>query len=161
VAIVLLILVGSGCGGGGGNGARPAELGKAFQSKAVPVCRSALAQKTAQGPFPYPRFNPTRPDLSKLRGIARLETQTVKIYGTWLRRMQALGQPPKGRAAWSDVLTALRSNGRIIADQRAAAQRLDGGTFTKDYYDGTKAQHELERAADAAGLPTCASAAAV
>jgi hypothetical protein len=125
------------------------------------VCRTALAQKRALGPFPYPDFNPTRPDLSKLPGIARLEVRTVKIYQTWLRQMLALGQPPTGQAAWTDVVRALRSNGRIIADQQVAAQRLNGRTFTKDYYGGNKAQHGLERAAKGAGVPGCAAAAAV
>jgi hypothetical protein len=124
------------------------------------VCQSALAQKRAQGRFPYPHFNPTQPDLAKLPGIARLEAKTVKIYQTWLRQMVALGQPPKARAAWADVLRALRSNGRIIADQQVAAQRLDGRTFTKDYYNGNKAQHGLEHAANAAGVRLCVAAAA-
>jgi hypothetical protein len=44
-----------------------------------PAC--ALAQKKkAQGAFPYPDFNPTQPDLSKLPRIALSEARTVKIY---------------------------------------------------------------------------------
>jgi hypothetical protein len=34
------------------------------------VCKAATAQKKAQGPFPYPDFNPTRPDWSKYSGVA-------------------------------------------------------------------------------------------
>ena len=161
LAIGLLVLVSSGCGGGAGHGSRPAVLGKAFQSRALAVCRAALTQKRARGAFPYPDFNPTQPDLSKLPSIGRLEAKTVKIYETWLRRMRALGQPATGQAAWADVVRALGTNGRIIADQQVAAQRVDGPTFTRDYYDGNKAQQGLERAAKAAGVPVCASAAAV
>jgi len=124
------------------------------------VCRAALAQKRAQGSFPYPAFNPTRPDLSKLPRIARFEAKTVKIYERWLREMLALGQPPTGQAGWTDIVRALTSNGRIIADQQLAGQRVDGRTFTKDYYDGNKAQQRLERAGKAAGLPVCTAAAA-
>jgi hypothetical protein len=127
----------------------------------VTVCNAALAQKKAQGPFPYPNFNPTRPDLSKLPGIGRLESKTVQIYDTWLRQMVALGQPPTGRPAWAAVVRDLRSNGRIIADQRVAARRLDGRTFTKDYYAGNKAQRALESASKSAGVPACTAAAAV
>jgi len=125
------------------------------------VCHAALAEKRAQGPFPYPSFNPTRPDISKLPAIARLETKTTKIYGTWLRQMVALGLPPTGQRAWSDVVSALRENGRIISDQRLAARRRDVRTFTRDYYTGNRAQQGLEHASRAAGLPACSSAASV
>jgi hypothetical protein len=98
--------------------------------------------------------------LSKLPAIGRFEATTVRIYQTWLRRLVALGRPPKGEFAWARVVDALRRNGRIIADQRAAGLRVDGRTFTKDYFEGSKSQRDLEGAADAAGLPACSTAAA-
>jgi hypothetical protein len=135
-------------------------LGDAFQSRAIAVCESALAQKKAQGPFPYPDFNPTQPDLSKLPDIAQSEAKTVEIFQTWMREMQALGEPPTGQAEWADVLKALESHVRVIIEQQAAAERSDGQTFSKDYYEGNKAQEEMVRASDAAGVPICATAAA-
>jgi hypothetical protein len=126
----------------------------------VTVCRAALGRKKAQGSFPYLDFNPTRPDRSKLPGVARFEAKTVKIYETWQREMRALGQPPTGRAAWADVLRALDSHLRIIVEQQAAARRGDSKTFTNDYYEGNKAQDEIQRGARAAGVPVCAAAAA-
>jgi hypothetical protein len=77
-----------------------------------------------------------------------------------MREMQALGQPPTGQAGWTAVLKALESHARIIVEQQAAAARSDGQTFTKDYYEGNKAQEEMVRASDAAGVPICATAAA-
>jgi hypothetical protein len=126
----------------------------------VAVCESALAQKKALGPFPYPDFNPTQPDLSKLPDIAQSEAKTVEIFQTWMREMQALGEPPTGKAEWADVLDALGSHVRVIAEQQAAAARSDGQTFTKDYYEGNKAQEAMVLATDAAGVPICATAAA-
>ena len=82
------------------------------------------------------------------------------IYKAWIRQMVALGQPPTGESAWAKVLRALKNNARVIADQQAAGERVDGQIFTKDYYAGNKFEHELERAADAAGVPICATAAA-
>jgi hypothetical protein len=41
--------------------------------------QAALPQKNAQGPFPYPDFNPTKPDLSKLPAIGQPEAKTVAI----------------------------------------------------------------------------------
>jgi hypothetical protein len=153
-------VAGQGCGGGSGHASRPTPLGKTFQARATGVCRAALAEKRAQGPFPFPRFDPTRPDRSKLAPIARIEARTVAIYSRWLRKMRALGQPSTGRAAWSNVLTALATNGRIITDQQAAARRGDARRFTKDYFDGNQAQRHLESSATVAGLPACTTAAA-
>ncbi|MEP7033451.1 MAG: hypothetical protein ABI879_05670 [Actinomycetota bacterium] len=152
-AIVVLVLSSVACSSGS------PVLGSAFQSRVVAVCESALAQKKALGPFPFPDFNPTAPDLSKLPDIARSEAKTVEIFQTWMARMQALGQPPTGQAEWADVLRALGSHVRIIVEQQAAAARSDGQTFTKDYYEGNKAQEDMVRASDAAGVPICATAA--
>jgi hypothetical protein len=138
---------------------RPPVIGVEFASRVKAVCQAALEQKQAQGQFPYPDFNPTQPDLSKLPGIAAFEATTVTIFKTWQHKMLALGQPPTGRTKWASVLAALSSHVRIIAEQQAAALRGDGPTFTEDYYEGNTAQDEMVRAADAAGVPDCATAA--
>lgn len=160
LAVLLLTMIGTACGSGAAHGTKSSVLGRAFQRRAVAVCEAALAQKKAQGPFPYPSFNLTKPDPSTLPGIAKFEGKTVKIYETWLHKMLALGQSTTGRAPWTDVVNALKRHVRIIVEQRAAAGRGDGPTFTKDYDEGNKAQEDLSRAADAAGVPVCAAAAA-
>jgi hypothetical protein len=145
----------SGVSGGSG----PPVVGTKFASRVKAVCQAALGQKQAQGQFPYPDFNPTQPDLSKLPGIAEFEATTVTIFKTWQHKMLALGQPPTGQTEWADVLAALSSHLRIIVEQQAAALRGDGQTFTQDYYGGNTAQEEMVRAANAAGVPDCATAA--
>jgi hypothetical protein len=160
VSVAVLLTLGMiACGNDAADSSHPPAVGAAFASKADALCKDALAQKNAQGPFPYPDFNPTQPDLSLLPSIAQSEAKTVTIFETWLPEMEALGQPPTGQAAWADVLTALRSHLRIIVEQQAAALRSDGQTFTKDYYEGNTAQDEMVHAADAAGVPVCATAA--
>jgi hypothetical protein len=160
MAILMLVLTEPGCGGTSADEARPSVLDKSFESKATAVCKTVLSQKRKQGPFPYPDFNPTRPDLSKLPSIARMEGTTVKIYQRWLGEFRALGQPRNGRPAWAEVMTSLTGNLQAIADQQAAGERVDGQRFTRDYYVGNRFQKELEQASDAASLPVCASAAA-
>ncbi len=156
LAVVLLALGMAACGSGTA-GSSPPAVGAAFASRTVAVCHAAFAQKKAV-PFRYPDFNPTQPDTSKLPGIARYEaTNTVPAYTTWLREMQALGQPPTGQAAWTDLLTAIEGHVRSASEQQTAAQRGDTPTFIKDYYEGTKTQAELLSAADAAGVPECAA----
>jgi len=160
ILVVLLLVFGSGaCGKGANHGSDPDILGSAFEKRAVTLCESALARKNALPPFPYPDFNPTRPDLSKLPSIAQSEAMTVKIFQTWFQDMLALGQPPMGQEAWAGVMKALKAHVRIIVEQQAAAARSDGRTFTKDYYEGTKVQDDMERASEAAGVPICATAA--
>lgn len=122
------------------------------------MCQAALAQKKAQGPFPFPHFNPTQPDRSKLPAIGRLDAKTVMIFKTWLRGWMALGQPPRAQLAWARLVRALRTNMRIVADQAAAGQRVDARRFTKDYHAGNRAQHEVEQRSQAIGLPVCAAA---
>jgi hypothetical protein len=114
---------------------------------------------TAPALFPFHDFNPTSLDISKLPTIGRYEARGVQIFRTWLRAMVALGQPPRGRRAWAALLDPLRAHTRIIADQQAAALRRDGVAFTRDFYAGNEAQRRMVRAAAAAGVPICATAA--
>ena len=118
--------------------------------------QDGCGQKNAQGPFPYPDFNPTRPDWSKYPGVAAALVKTPVIFRAWQRNMQALGEPSTGRAAWDDLLAAIRSHVRIATEQQAAAVRRDSDTFTKDYYEGRKTQDKVLQAANAAGVPGCA-----
>jgi hypothetical protein len=153
LAVLVLALGMAACGS---SSSQP-PVGAAFASRAVATCHAAYAQKKAV-PFPYPDFNPAQPDPSKLPGVARYEAaNTVPAYQTWLREMQALGQPPTGQAAWADLLTAIEGHVRNASEQQAAAQRGDTQTFIKDYNEGSTIQDELLRAVNAAGVPECAA----
>jgi hypothetical protein len=121
------------------------------------VCHAAYALKKAV-PFPYPDFNPSQPDASKFPGIAQYEAaHTVPAYKTWLSTMQALSQPPTGQTAWADLLAAIDGHVQNASDQQAAAQRGDTQTFIKDFHDGAAIQDKLLAAANAAGVPECAT----
>jgi hypothetical protein len=156
VLAALLSLGGAACGGGSSNGS-DAAVPAAFQKKALAVCKAATAQKNAAGPFPYPDFNPTRPDWSKYPGVAAALVKTPVIFRMWQHNMQALGEPSTGRAAWDDLLAAIASHARIATEQQAAAAHRDSDTFTKDYYEGGKTQDKVLHAASAAGVPGCAA----
>ena len=52
------------------NGSDAPAVGAAFAKRAVAVCNDARALKDAEGPFPYPDFNPTDPDPAKFPGVA-------------------------------------------------------------------------------------------
>jgi hypothetical protein len=157
VGVLLTVSVlGSEACGGSSDPTRPA-VGVKFQREALAVCRAALAQKHAEGHFPYPDFNPTQPDPSEFPGVARFFTKAVTTYSTWLQRMRALGQPPAGRRAWADLLDGINTQLHLHEDQRAAALRGDARTFASDYQKGLQATEAVQHAADAAGVSACVS----
>lgn len=131
-------------------------VGAAFASRALAVCQHAFELKEAEGPFPFPDFNPTKPDPVILPQVVPALRETDVTFRTWLSEMKALGDPPSGRTAWTDLLAAIESHVAINADQIAAAERGDGATFAADYDRGVATQAALLRAAEAAGVPDCA-----
>jgi hypothetical protein len=161
VAATGMVLGAAGCGGSASSTSSSSApvLGARFSAKVVAECRRALAQKKAERPFPFESFNPTKPDIAKLPAIGRYERQGVRIFRIWQQRMIALGSPARGRKEWAALLKPLKAHARIIADQQAAASRGDAAAFTRDYDMGNKAQKEMVRAAKAAGVPICATAA--
>ena len=120
------------------------------------TCQHALELKAAQGPFPFPDFNPTRPDPEKLAGVATSLRMTDATFNTWLAEMQALGTPPSGQRPWADLVAAVQRHRDLNADQIGAAERGDTTTFTADYHAGVETQGQLLAAANAAGVPECA-----
>src|SRR6476661_9501713 len=157
-ALVLVgaVLGGGACGGGSADSTAPA-VGSEFSGKALAVCRAALAQKHAEGHFPYPDFNPTKPNPSQFPGVAQFFTKAVATYSTWLRQMRALGRPPSGQQAWADLLKQIGVQLQLHEDQRAAALRGDTTTFANDYQKGLEVTDALMHAADAAGVSDCGS----
>ena len=156
VAVIMVMGLATACSGDTSSEQQP-DVGDAFATKAVAVCNAALAQKKAQGPFPYPDFNPTAPDPSKLPLIAPFLAETAVTFQTWLSEMKALGQPPSGQEAWGDLVSAVASHARIATEQAAAAKSGDIETFKSDYHEGTDTQDVLLSAANAAGVPECAA----
>lgn len=141
---------------GGGPGTSPEGVPADFASKALGVCQHAKDLKAAQGPFPVPEFNPTKPDLSKFPEVAAALEKTAATWETWLAEMEALGEPPTGQAAWDDLVAGVKSHRDLNADQIAAAGRGDAATFASDYEGGVKTQAAVLKAATSAGVAACA-----
>jgi hypothetical protein len=156
-ASIVLAAVAAGCGADSSKYGSDSAVPAAFQQRALTVCKRALAAKEALGPWPYPEFNPTRPDWARYPGVARALATTPGLFRTWLGRMEKLGEPATGRAAWDDLVAAIRDHARIAAEQYGAAVRLDSETFTRDYEEGSAVQDVLLDAATAAGVPECAA----
>jgi hypothetical protein len=131
-------------------------VGAAFATSAVAVCNDARAMKDAQGPFPYPDFNPTDPDPAQFPAVADALMETDVTFTTWLEDMRALGEPPSGNEAWAGLLDAIEAHVRINSDQIDAALEGDTEMFAADYDEGVVTQQALLEAATDAGVPECA-----
>ncbi len=132
-------------------------LGADFHSKAVAVCEHALALKKAQGAFPFPDFNPTKPDIARFPAVADFLKLTDATFTTWDNEMVALGQPPTGSAVWADVVAAVHEHRVNNADQIVAATNGDAARFSKDYEIGVETAAAMLKAATAAGVPACSA----
>ena len=131
-------------------------LGEAFRANAAAVCVHARALKDAQPPFPYPDFNPTKPDVAQFPEVAAALKLTDVTWRTWEGEMVALGEPATGSDVWADVVAAVRRHRELNAEQIVAATNGDAATFSKDYDEGVATQAAMLKAATAAGLPECA-----
>ncbi len=151
---LLVLYAIAGCAGS--SPSQSSVLGEAFRAKAAAVCMHARALKDAQPPFPYPDFNPTKPDVAKFPEVAAALELTDATWRAWETEIVALGEPPTGSDVWADVVAAVRRHRELNAEQIVAATKGDAATFSKDYDEGVATQAAMLKAATAAGLPECA-----
>lgn len=128
-----------------------------FAARAEAVCEKALEAKQGWSAFPVSNFDPAHPDPSAFPKVTVwLEDQVAPTLTAWLSGLKDLGEPPAGRQAWSDVLADVTKIVQFNADQIAAAKAGDVARFAAATSGGRATNVELERAAAAAGVPTCA-----
>ena len=155
VAIAMALAAG-GCGGSAAATPNPTILGAAFATSALAACDAAVIMKQAQGPFPFPDFNPTKPDVSKLGQVADYLEKTATTYEAWSGAMKRLGQPAGGGSSWSALVAAVDRHGQLARDQIDAARKGDTTRFSTDYTLGMQTRADLIKAAADAGIPGCA-----
>ncbi len=132
-------------------------LGHTFAAQALSVCASAQESKDAWSAFPAPGFDPRQPDATDFPEVgAWLEDEVSPTFDAWLDDLTALGTPPTGHEAWTDVLTAVGKIAHLNAVQVEAAKSNDADAFVDATNGLQDAQPELERATAAAGVAKCA-----
>jgi hypothetical protein len=152
----LAICAVAGCGGGAKTEDAPA-VGSTFAKRAVVICQKALESKKSWPAFPVSNFNPEHPDASALPKVAPwLKQQVAPTFDAWLSGLRGLGNPNTGTQAWSQTISAVARIDKDNRDQAAAAERGDPKRFAAMTTDLGKTQNDLERAASAAGVPSCA-----
>jgi hypothetical protein len=115
-----------------------------------------VAMKQSQGAFPFPDFNPTKPDPAVLTQLPPILERTATRYASWSVAMKALGQPAGGQAAWTSLIAAIDRHGDLNRDQIDAAAKGDASRFADDYAKGVETTAALLKAATDAGIPDCA-----
>jgi len=151
-----LALATAGCGGSAAATPNPTILGADFATSALAACDAAVVMKQAEGPFPFPDFNPTKPDVARLGQVADYLEKTAAAYEAWSAAMTALGQPAGGGSSWSALVAAVGRHGELARDQIDAARKGDTTRFSKDYTLGMQTRSDLIKAATDAGIPGCA-----
>ncbi len=146
----------AGCSGSAASPGGSPAVGSDFATKALAACAHARELKDAEGSFPVPSFNPTKPDASKFAAVAAFLMKTDQTFRTWLSEMQALGAPPSAQSAWSSLVADIQRHVDLNAEQITAANSGDTATFAADYAKGVQTQAALLNDAIAAGVADCA-----
>ncbi len=121
------------------------------------MCHTAIGSKDAWSAFPVQDFDPNHPDASAFPEVATwLKDEVGPTFDTWRDDLTALGAPPTGTEAWTEVLDAVDTIARLNADQVAAARSGDVDAFVEATNGLRDVQPELERATVAPGVARCA-----
>lgn len=157
MTLVFAVFV-SACGGAGNAASQVDGVGADFGARALAACAVARESKDGWSSFPAPGFDPRHPNASRLPAVgAWLEGEVAPTFDAWLADLTALGQPPTGRGAWTDVLTLVGKIDHLNAAQVRAAKDGDAGAFADATNALTDLQPDFERAAAAAGVGECAA----
>lgn len=148
----------AGCGSDSESPATQGEgVGSAFAAKALSVCASAQKSKDGWSPFPVSSFDPEAPTAQDLPEVAVwLEKEVAPTFSAWREGLTALGTPPTGQKAWTDVIAAVTRIERLNATQVEAAKKQDTDAFAQATKALGEVQPELERATTEAGVAKCA-----
>jgi hypothetical protein len=157
VVVVLGISTLVGCGGSKPSATQGVGVGDAFAAKALAVCASAQKSKDGWSAFPVSSFDPSKPTAQDLPEVAVwLEQEVAPTFNAWRDGLTALGTPPTGRKAWTQVLTAVTRIAHLNASQVDAAKKQDTAAFARATQALGAVQPELVGAAVEAGVAKCA-----
>jgi hypothetical protein len=138
-------------------GAGNTGLDPAFRKRANLVCTRIQEAFRKLPPFPYPSFDPTHPDVSKLPAIARyFASGSLPLSQSAGRALRALGQPARGQSAWQQFISVQQAKVVTFEHQVASARRSDATAFTATVYQFGPQAMQQGNLARALGLPACA-----
>jgi hypothetical protein len=135
---------------------RPAA-NAAFIHRANAVCSASEAKSANLPQFPFPTFDPFHPDQGLLPQVGRYfdHGPRRRLPQQLLTQLERLGQPPRGGAAWQNVLDARRSVLKAEASQIKAALAGDASTFVHTVYEQASVYNRLVFTSAVFGVQSC------
>jgi hypothetical protein len=122
------------------------------------ICARASRQLAALPPFPFPEFDPVRPDPGLLPQVGAFFTgpgDPRPIFQTLDARLRALGRPPAGRGWWARMLRARGAELAVINEQDRAALAGDAPAFVRSVRDSVGAFGQIAITATMFGTTRC------
>jgi hypothetical protein len=127
------------------------KIDPSFIARVDAICASAAASSK---PFPYPNFNPGRPDVKTLPKVGAFFARQQAVADALPKQLRQLGSPTTGQAIWSRML-ALATQDRVIADRQIkAAKASDVAGFVATLQPVTTVSQQLQALARQAGFPS-------
>jgi hypothetical protein len=147
----------AGCGGSSAASSKADSVGPTFAARALSVCATAQKSKRAWSKLSATDFNPKQPNVQQLPQVAAwLHDQVAPTFDAWLHDLTALGEPPTGQAAWTQVLALVAKIDNLNKAQIDAGQAGKASAFADATNGLEQAQPQLVKATKAAGVGRCA-----
>jgi hypothetical protein len=135
-------------------GASTAKISPSFVAKANAGCKAVTAKFKEAGmvKFPYPSFNPTKPQPALLKKVGKFLDKGVKVWESIPAELRNLGMPAQGAATWSKIRAAAdQYEANAVAEAKTASAGNAKG-FTAEVHKFTQVSSELGPAALAGGF---------
>lgn len=125
----------------------PSGVDAAFLARVEHECSVGNTYSSAH-PFPYPNFNPSKPAVKDLPGVANYFKHSPDVT----HKIIALGAPATDVAGWQPVVAALKDYAANQSKQVAAAEASNAKAFEATVTTAATVQQRLLLAATRAGL---------
>jgi hypothetical protein len=143
----------AGCGSAGKTSAQSTGGGidQAFIARVTTVCNNDNAITAQKGKFPYPQFDPSRPQADLLPKVgAYFKSRDLNDIP---EQLAALGQPTQGTTQWDQLRALVDQNDANIVKQINAALASDGTAFIATLAPAQNLDNQMLAAARQAGFP--------
>jgi hypothetical protein len=129
-------------------------ISPAFVTKTDRLCATIDAHfRRTLGTFPYPTFDPTKPDPKTLVLVGEHFAKGLPIRRAIPGQLRKLGEPAAGKQAWDAIRSlALRENA-VAIDQVSAALASSTKAFVASLKQLDRLHAAITRKAIAAGFP--------
>jgi hypothetical protein len=131
-----------------------AKISPQFIAKTDKLCATINGRfRCTLGSFPYPNFDPFRPDRKTLLLVGKHFAKALPIRRAIPRQLRNLGEPATGKHAWDTIRTLALQENTLAIKQVAAALALNSKAFVSTVKQTQQLHNTIERQATAAGFP--------